>query len=73
MSSSREYIGGALDASVMRRRFMGFGLVGKEADEGNVAAIGVLSSSLGVWDFLGWSRDSEPCQANGFRNSLEKT
>jgi hypothetical protein len=48
---------------------VGFGLVGTDADEGNVAAVGVLSSSLGV---LGVSGRSEPCQANRWRNSLEK-
>ena len=44
---------------------MGFGLVGAEADEGNIGAVGVLSSGLGVWGVSGR-------QVNRCRNSLEK-
>jgi hypothetical protein len=68
VSSSREYIGAALDVSVSRRRFVGFGLVGPEADGGNIGAVGVLSSSMGAWGVSG----REPCQVNRCRNSLEK-
>jgi hypothetical protein len=68
VSSSREYIGAALDVSVSWRGFVGLGLVGAEADEGNIGAVWVLSSSLGVWGGSDW----EPCQVNRFRDSLEK-
>ena len=47
---------------------MGFGLVGVETDEGNIGAVGVLSSSLGIWGVSG----REPCQVNRCRNSLKK-
>ena len=47
---------------------MGFGLVGAEADEKNIGAVWVLSSSFGVWGVSG----REPCQINRFRDSLEK-
>ena len=39
MTPSREYIGAALDVSVSRRGFVGYGLVGAEADEGNIGAV----------------------------------
>ena len=47
---------------------MGLGLAGAEADGGNIGAVWVLSSSLGVWGFSG----GEACQINRFRDSLEK-
>ena len=52
--------------------------LGAEADEGNVGAVGVLSTSMGVL-LLGLgvtdpdrSRDRERCQTNRGRNSLER-